>query len=106
VSAAGSVHHLKVKTLAPLRWRSAGQHHTLRLVVIAPLAYRPRKGSRLLYRRPAYLICTDPSLSLKKVIQYFLWRWGIEVNFRDEKLAGDLVMQVRRIADDVLGKNA
>ena len=85
VSAAGAVHHLKVKTLAPLRWRSAGQHHTLRLVVIAPLAYRPRKGSRLLYRRPAYLISTDPDIPVEKVVQAYIWRWDIEVNFRDEK---------------------
>ena len=57
----------------------------LRLVIIAPLAYRLRKHSRVLYRKPAYLLCTDPGLSLEEILQSYLWRWDIEVNFRDEK---------------------
>ena len=39
----------------------------------------------MLYRKPAYLICTDPQLALEKFLQYYLWRWQIEPNFRDEK---------------------
>jgi len=85
VGAGGKVHDFRVKTLAPLRWRSAGKDHDLRLIVIAPLGYRPRKGSKLLYRDPAYLICTDPSIPLEKILQSYVWRWDIEVNFRDEK---------------------
>ncbi|MCP4668198.1 MAG: transposase [Deltaproteobacteria bacterium] len=85
VFATGRFHDFKVKTLSPLRWRTAGARFDLRMVVIAPLAYRPRKGSPLLYRKPAYLICTDPDLSLEEIIQYYVWRWDIEVNFRDEK---------------------
>jgi len=86
----------RAKTLAPLRWRTAGADHLLRLVVIAPLAYRPRKGAHLLYRDPAYLICTDPGLSLEEIIQAYVWRWDIEVNFRDEKaLLGVGEAQVR-----------
>lgn len=54
-------------------------------MVIAPVGYRLRKGSKLLYRQPAYLICTDPDLPLEQVVQYYLWRWEIEVNHRDEK---------------------
>jgi hypothetical protein len=57
----------------------------VRLVVIRPLAYRPRKGSGLLYRDPAYLLCTDPNLPLDRLLQSYLWRWEIELNFRDEK---------------------
>ena len=97
VFAAGKLHQFKVKTLAHLRWRTAGAHHDLRLIVIAPLAYRPRKGSRLLYRQPAHLICTDPLKPLAEVIQAYLWRWDIEVNFRDEKqLLGVGQAQVRK----------
>jgi len=54
-------------------------------VVIAPVGYRLRQGARILYRQPAYLICTDPDLPVQKVVQYYLWRWDIEVNHRDEK---------------------
>jgi hypothetical protein len=97
VWAAGKEHNFKVKSLAPVRWRSAGAEHDLRLVVIAPLAYRPRKGSSLLYRQPAYLICTYTNLSLQEIIQAYVWRWDIEVNFRDEKtLLGVGQAQVRK----------
>lgn len=83
--AAGREHAFRIKTVGPVRWRASGKVHDLRLIVIAPLAYRPRRDSRLLYRKPAYLICTDPSAPLKQVLQAYLWRWDIEVNFREEK---------------------
>jgi len=83
--AAGKQHNFRIKTLSPLRWRTAGKGHDLRLVVIAPLGYRLTKTSRVLYRQPAYLICTNPRMPLEQLLQHYLWRWGIEVNFRDEK---------------------
>jgi hypothetical protein len=52
---------------------------------IAPVGYRPRQGSKLLYREPAYLICTDLDLPLGELLQYYLWRWDMEVNPREEK---------------------
>ena len=82
---AGKMHTFRVKTRTPLLWKKAGPDSSLRLVVIAPVGYRPRKGSKLLYRQPAYLICTDPDLPLDQLIQYYLWRWDVEVNHRDEK---------------------
>jgi hypothetical protein len=82
--AAGKLHMFEVKTVAPVRWLGTGQQN-VRLVVIRPLAYRPRKGSPLLYRDPAYLLCTDPELPLDRLLQSYLWRWEIELNFRDEK---------------------
>lgn len=82
--AAGTTHSFEVKTLAPVRWLGTGERD-VRLVVIRPLAYRPRKGSRLLYRNPVYLLCTDPQLPLDQLLQSYLWRWEIELNFRDEK---------------------
>lgn len=82
--AAGNQHDFKIKTIPLVRWRGAGAQN-LRLLIIAPLQYRLSKNSNVLYREPAFLICTDPNLPLEKVIQYYLWRWGIEVNFRDEK---------------------
>jgi hypothetical protein len=94
--AAGKTHQFKIKTLSPLRWRAAGKEHDLRLIVIAPLGYRLTRNSRLLYRKAAYLICTDPNASLQQVLQAYIWRWDIEVNFRDEKtLLGVGQAQVR-----------
>ena len=97
--AAGKVHEFRVKRLQYLRWRGSGKQQTLQVVVIAPLRYRLSRGSPLLYRDPAYLICTDPTLSLAELLQAYLWRWGIETNFRDEKtLLGTGQAQVRNPA--------
>lgn len=82
---AGKTHEFNVKVIKNLRWRAAGKNHTLQLVVIRPLAYRLTKNSKLLYRQPAYLICTDNKMSAENLLQAYLWRWEIEVNFRDEK---------------------
>ncbi len=93
------MHQFRVKTMRYLRWRGSGQQHTLQVLIIAPLRYRLSKGSRLLYRDPAYLICTDPEIPADKVLQAYLWRWDIETNFRDEKtLLGTGQAQVRNPA--------
>lgn len=96
VFAAGRLHSCQVKTIEPVMWRAAGADRRLRMVVIRPLAYRLSKASRILYRQPAYLICTDVNLPLEQLIQYYFWRWDIEVNHRDEKqLIGVGQAQVR-----------
>lgn len=83
--AAGKKHKFDVKIVRNLKWRPAGENHTLQLVVIKPLAYRLNKGAKLLYRQPAYLICTDNDLCAEELLQGYIWRWEIEVNIRDEK---------------------
>jgi hypothetical protein len=94
--AAGKTHTFRVKTVCPVRWPKAGADMPLRLVVIAPVGYRLGAGAKLLYRQPAYLICTDPDMPLAEVVQDYLWRWGIEVDHRDEKqLVGVGEAQVR-----------
>ena len=96
VSIAGVTHRMRIKVLPNLQWRTAGLRHTLQLVVIAPLGYRLRRGSKLLYRKPAFLICTDPQLDLHTLLQEYVQRWNIEVNFREEKtLLGVGQAQVR-----------
>lgn len=95
--ACGKRHDFKVKTLDNVKWPAAGPDAVMRLVVIAPLSYRPRKGAKLLYRQPASLICTNPAAPLEEVVQAYVWRWDVEVNFRDEKqLMGIEEPQVRR----------
>jgi hypothetical protein len=83
--AAGAVREIPVKFLRPVHWRKAGPDLPLLLVVIKPLGYRLRKGSKLLYRQPAFLICTDPELDLQTLLQAYIDRWEIECNHRDEK---------------------
>jgi hypothetical protein len=92
----GIAHQLRYKRHRNMMWRTAGAAQILQLIVIAPLAYRLRKGSKLLYRDPAYLICTDPELDPRQIIESYFQRWDIEVNFRDEKtLLGVGQAQVR-----------
>jgi DDE superfamily endonuclease len=96
----GSDHHcFRVKRLTHLLWRTAGLNYLLQLIVIAPLGYRLRKGSKVLYRRPAFLICTDPELDRRNLVAEYIQRWDIEVNFREEKtLLGVGQAQVRNSA--------
>jgi len=95
----GTMHEFRVKTVRQLRWRAAGEKHIVQIMVIAPLRYRLSKKGPLLYRDPAYLICTDPEISPEKILQAYLWRWDIEINFRDEKsLLGTGQAQVRNPA--------
>jgi hypothetical protein len=94
--AAGKTHTFNIKTVEKVRWKKSGPIN-LRLVVIRPVGYRLTKKSKLLYRDPAYLICTSTELPLEKLLQAYLWRWGIEVNFRDQKtLMGCGQAQVRK----------
>ena len=82
--AAGKEHKFNIKLVRDIRWKKAGNQN-LQVVVIKPLAYRLTKKSRLLYRQPAYLICSDAKLDTQQLLQAYLWRWEIEVNFREEK---------------------
>jgi hypothetical protein len=96
--AAGKTHDFNIKTIESVRWRKTGERN-LRLIVLKAVGYRLTQKSALLYRQPAYLICTDPTMSVESVLQAYLWRWGIEVNFRDQKtLLGCGQTQVRKEA--------
>jgi hypothetical protein len=94
--AAGKLYPFNVKEIAPVRWKHAGGERTLRLVIVRPVGYRLRKGTHKNYRKPAYLISTDLKMPLEELLQAYIWRWEIEVNFRDEKtLLGMGEAQVR-----------
>lgn len=93
--ACGRVHEFRVKVLADVRTPLCGGQ-PVQVVVIAPLGYRLRRGGKRCYRQPAYLLCTDPTLPVAAVVQEYLWRWDIEINFREEKtLLGVGQAQVR-----------
>lgn len=94
--AAGKIHNFQVKRVGPVVMRLDRAARPVQLIIIKPLGYRLQIGGRLLYRQPAYLVCTDPNMPLEELLQQFLWRWDIEVNFRDEKtLLGVGQAQVR-----------
>ena len=96
--AAGKWHTVDIKVIDPVRWRGCGATN-MRLVILRPLAYRPTPHHRLLYREPAYLLCSDPTYSSQQIVTAYLWRWEMEVAFREEKtLFGLGEAQVRTAA--------
>ena len=78
-------HRLKYKVIDAVCWPRATADQPLRLIMLKPAGYRLRKGSKLLYRQPAYLICTSLALDITHAINAYLARWEVEVNFHDEK---------------------
>lgn len=84
--AVGKFHDFQVKVQRSLQWRTAKTaHKTYTLIIVKPLSYRLSKHHRTLYRKEAYILTDDNSSPLQDILQYYLWRWGIEVNFRDQK---------------------
>jgi hypothetical protein len=81
--AAGKPREFDVKILRNVLWEKAGPKTPLTLLVVLPVPYH--KGDTKYYRRPAYLLCTDPDMDVKDILQPYLWRLWIEFNFRDEK---------------------
>lgn len=81
----GKTHEFKVKVVKDVKWRVDSGIHNFQLVIVKPLYYRLTKKSDFLHKDPAYLICTDKNLDVEKLLQAYLWRWEIEVNFRDQK---------------------
>ena len=83
--AAGQMREFSLKIVKSVYWRKSGAAMPLMLVVIKPVGYRLRNGSKLLYRDPAFLICTDIDLDIETLLQAYINRWQIECNHRDEK---------------------
>ncbi len=96
VFVAGKVRTLEYKEVTHLCWPKVTQTRPMRLILIKAPGYRLRKGSKLLYRDPAFLITTDRTTPAAELIAAYLARWEVEVNFRDEKtLLGVGQAQVR-----------
>lgn len=94
--AAGERRSFKIKSFTNLRWKAAGHSMIFNLIVVAPVGYRLTKDGPLLRREPAFFMCSDINMPIQEVLQTYLWRWGIECNFRDQKtLLGVGQAQVR-----------
>lgn len=85
---AGQLREVSFKVLEGACWPKGAGDQPMRLLVLKAAGYRLRKGSRLLYRQPAYLGVIGPaSLAVEDrvYIQSYVERWEIEVNHHDEK---------------------
>ena len=85
IFAAGKYHDLRYKVVSDVLWQKGTGPKRCRLFIIAPLRYRKSKKSKLLYRKPAYLLVPNLDVPEKYILQYYALRWDIEVNNRDEK---------------------
>lgn len=85
---AGQMREISFKVLEGACWPKGAGDRPLRLLVLKAAGYRLRKGSRLLYRQPAYLGVIGPAsmaVEDRVYIQSYVGRWEIEVNHHDEK---------------------
>ena len=82
--AAGKKWSFEVKVVTPVRWKGAG-NRDLQIVIVRPIAFRLRQKGPMQYRNPGYLVCTDVDLPVQTLLQAYIWRWEIELNFHDEK---------------------
>jgi len=78
-------HVLRYKQIDNVCWPGATRDKPVCLILIKPPRYRLRKGAKLLYRQPAFLLCTAATVDPQQAIRAYLARWEIEVCFRDEK---------------------
>ena len=87
---------VRYKRIPQAKWHIAGEKAVVQVVVTAPLRYKKRKNGPWQYTKAAYLVCSDAEMPVDELIQSYFWRWGIEVNFKEEKqLFGAGQTQVR-----------
>lgn len=79
----GEWREMRYKVIDKVLWQSGTKRKFLRLIVLAPLPYV--KGGVRNYRQPAYLLCTALDAPVGFLLQSYLDRWQIEVNFKEEK---------------------
>jgi len=79
----GEWRQIRFKEIKNALWQSGTKTKPLKLIVVAPLPYV--KGGKRYYRQPGYLLSTDLQASTEFLLQSYLDRWQIEVNFREEK---------------------
>ncbi len=81
----GKRRKIRYKEVTEVLWQGGARKRPLRLLVIAATPYRKRKGGKLYYRHPAFLLTTMLEGSTRQLLQMYFDRWQIEVNHRDEK---------------------
>jgi DDE superfamily endonuclease len=79
----GQWREIRYKSVSGVLWQNGTKRRPLDLIVLAPMPYV--RGGKRNYRDPAYVLVTDPTMSIELAIQGYLDRWQIEYNHRDEK---------------------
>jgi hypothetical protein len=74
----------RFRSSGPVRSELAGAKN-LRVVVVQQEDYGSTRSGNKRRREPTYLVCTDADMPGEQIVRHAFSRWGIEVNFRDEK---------------------
>lgn len=81
----GKLRVVPYKEVRGVLWQGGAGRQTLRLIVVGPTPYRNTKHGRTYQRRRAYLLTTDETLPVPRLLQPYFDRFQIEYNHRDEK---------------------
>lgn len=80
-----NIRRMKYKEKLNVYWQTGAQKRPLRCITVHGVRYRRNKNGYLNYREPMYLLSTDLTSDVKKLIQFYFYRWEIEVNHREIK---------------------
>lgn len=81
----GKVRQVEYKELVGVLWRRGAATRRLRLVVVKPIPYRVTKAGRVMFRDPAFLLCTEVEGDVTPYLQTYFDRLHIEVAHREVK---------------------
>ena len=81
----GKRRKVEYKEVSRIFWQGGARKRPLRLLVVRPTRYRKKNSGRFYYRRPAYLLTTVVTGTVRQLLQIYFDRWQIEVNHREEK---------------------
>jgi len=81
----GAWRQVQYKQLDHVLWRGGAGKRELRLLVVKPTPYRLTKKGRMLWREPAFLLCTKTEGEATPWLQVYFDRLHIEVAHRELK---------------------
>jgi hypothetical protein len=87
------------KEKSEIYWQRGAKKRPLRTLVVYGVKYRRNKNGNENYREPMYLLTTDLSSDTENLIQYYLFRWEIEVTHRE--LKNDLGISQAQVTNEV-----
>lgn len=90
---------INYKEKSEIYWQRGAQKRSLRTIVVYGVKYRRNKNGYDNYREPMYLLTTDLSSDIEILIQYYLFRWEIEVTHRE--LKNDLGISQAQVTNEV-----
>jgi hypothetical protein len=89
----------KMKEKKEVYWQRGAQKRELRCLVVWGIKYRRNKKGNINYRDPMYLLTTNLKIEAKTLVQWYFYRWEIEVTHRE--LKNDLGISQAQVRNEV-----